>query len=73
MAEPRKERAKSVRDIFNQARSIAPRLFNRTAQENVFNTADRYAANIREYLGDNYTMDTQVPRSVYMGLRTNRR
>ena len=67
-----KERTKSVRDIFNQARSIAPRVFNRTSQERVFNTADRYAANIRAYLGDNYDIDTQVPQSVYMGRRNNR-
>ena len=66
------ERTKSVRDIFNQSRSIAGRLFNRSAQERVMDTADRYAANIRAYLGNNYSIDTQVPRSVYMGRATNR-
>lgn len=67
-----KERTKSVKDIFNQARSIAPRVFNRSAQERIFNTADRYAANIKAYLGDNYNINTQVPQSIYMGRKNNR-
>ena len=77
MAEPSKtngssERTKSARDIFNQSRSIAGRLFSRSAQERVMDTADRYANNIRSYLGGNYNIDTQVPRSVYMGRQNNR-
>lgn len=67
-----KERTKSVRDIFNQARSIAPRVFSRSAQERVMDVADRYAANIRSYLGDRYNIDEQVPVSVYTGRRNNR-
>ena len=67
-----KERTKSVRDIFNQARSIAPRLFSRSAQDRVFDIADRYAAQIKSYLGDKYDIDKQVPVSVYMGRKNNR-
>lgn len=78
MAEPSSkigsaERTKSARDIFNQSRSIASRLFSRSSQERVMDTADRYAANIRAYLGNNYNIDTQVPRSIYMGRQNNRR
>ena len=74
MAEGRKvkERTKSVRQIFEQARSIAPRVFSRSAQERVMDVADRYAANIRAYLGDRYNIDAQVPVSVYTGRRNNR-
>ena len=72
MAEGKKVRMKSVRDIFNQARSIAPRVFSRTGQEKIFDTADRYAAAIRDYLGDRYNIDKKVPTSVYMGRKTNR-
>ena len=67
------ERTKSVRDIFNQARSIAPRVYSRSAQERLMDVADRYASNIRAYLGNNYNIDTQVPVSVYMGRANNRR
>ena len=74
MAEGRKiiERTKSVRQIFDQARSMAPRVFSRSAQERLMDVADRYAANIRAYLGNNYNIDTQVPVSVYTGRRNNR-
>ena len=74
MAESRNvsERTKSARDIFEQSRGIASRLFSRSAQERVMDIADRYANNIRSYLGNNYNINTQVPRSVYMGRRNNR-
>lgn len=72
MAEGKKVRMKSVRDIFNQARSIAPRIYSRSGQEKVFDTADRYAQAIKDYLGDNYSMDKKVPTSVYMGRQNNR-
>ena len=72
MAEGKQVRQKSVREIFEQARSIAPRLFSRSAQERVMDIADRYAANIRAYLGNNYNIDAQVPVSVYTGRRNNR-
>ena len=79
MAESRKvtstsERTKSVRQIFEQNRSIAQRLGrNSAAQDRLATIADRYAANIRAYLGDNYNIDTQVPVSIYMCRRNNRR
>ena len=72
MAEGKKVRMKSVRDIFNQARSIAPRIYSRTAQEKVFDTAARYADAIKAYLGDRYNIDRRVPVSVYMGRKNNR-
>ena len=74
MAESRNvsERTKSARDIFEQSRGIASRLFSRSAQERVMDIADRYANNIRSYLGNNYNINTQVPRSVYTGRRNNR-
>lgn len=68
-----KEKTKSVRDIFNQARGIAPRVFSRSAQERLMDIADRYANNIRTYLGSSYNIDTQVPVSVYTGRRNNRK
>ena len=72
MAEGKQVRQKSVREIFEQARSIAPRLFSRSAQERVMDIADRYAANIRAYLGNKYDIDNKVPVSVYTGRRNNR-
>lgn len=66
------ERTKSARQIFEQSRGVASRLFSRSAQERVMDIADRYANNIRAYLGNNYNINTQVPRSVYMGRRNNR-
>ncbi len=66
------ERTKSVREIFDQARSIRPRLYSRSAQDRVMAMADRYAENIRNYLGENYNINTRVPRSIYMGRRNNR-
>lgn len=62
----------SVREIFNRARSIATRVVSRSRSEKVMDIADRYAANIRAYLGNNYNIDTKVPRSVYMGRKNNR-
>lgn len=68
------ERTKSVRQIFEQNRSIAQRLGrNGATKDRIAAIADRYAQNIRAYLGDNYNIDTQVPVSVYMGRRNNRR
>lgn len=67
-----RERTKSARQIFEQSRGVASRLFSRSAQERVMDIADRYANNIRAYLGNNYNINTQVPRSVYMGRRNNR-
>lgn len=76
MSEPSKqiasERMQSAREIFNRARGIASRVFSRSRQEKVMDIADRYAANIKAYLGENYNINTQVPRSVYMGRRNNR-
>ena len=73
MSEPSKrEKAQSVKQIFDRARSIAARVFSRSRQEQVMDIADRYAANIRAYLGNNYNINTKVPRSVYMGRRNNR-
>lgn len=74
MAESRRvtERTKSAREIFEQSRSIATRTFSRSGQERVMDIADRYVANIRSYLGNNYNINTRVPRSVYMGRRNNR-
>ena len=66
------ERTKSARQIFEQSRGVASRLFSRSAQERVMDIADRYANNIRAYLGNNYNINAQVPRSVYMGRRNNR-
>ena len=65
-------RQKSVKEIFNQARSISTRLFSRSAQERVMDIADKYAANIKAYLGENYNINTKVPQSVYMGRKNNR-
>ena len=74
MAEGRKivGKPQSVKEIFDRARSISARVFSRSRQEAVMDIADRYASNIRAYLGDNYNINTKVPRSVYMGRRNNR-
>ena len=69
MPEP-KETKKTVKQIFDQARSIAARLNYRGERaERVMAIADRYAKNAAEYLGNNYNINKEVPRSVYMGLR----
>ena len=72
MAEGKKLRMKSVREIFNQARSLSSRVFGRTAKERIMDTADKYADNIRRYLGEKYSIDRKVPVDIYMGRNNNR-
>ena len=62
----------SVKQIFDRARGLATRVFSRSRQEQIMDIADRYAANIRAYLGDKYNINTEVPRNIYMGRKNNR-
>jgi len=63
-------RKKTARQLFDQVRSIGERANYRGARyEQAREIADRYAANIRSYLGENYSINTPVSRDVYMGLR----